>query len=362
MPITNLNFRVLVNKHTKDIDKIEDTLNPDSNGVAYLREAISEEDQSIEITSNGTPLTEGSDFIVDYTAAIVTFDTIPANPIVAKYFGVGSIIWAQDVTEVQNAIKVINRDAFNKNGDTLNGELNVNGFNIKNVSTINGINLWNHNHVNGNGALIPSGGIENDAIITSKIKDLNVTNEKLSSKENEGIAAVGTYNIQNEAVTSTELANNSVTNNKIQGGTINASKLNIKSVIDVLYPVGSIYIGTQNTCPLAVSGTRWEPISDGYYLQQKLPNKSLGSEVLAGLPDIKTSEQVILAWHNNTTSFIDGPINKIDPGSYSINHGLDSYNYTGLAFFKASLANPIYGGSDTVQTNAIEVNIWKRVE
>ena len=357
MPITNLNFRVLVNKHTKDTDKIEDTLNPDSNGVAYLREAISEEDQSIEITSNGTPLTEGSDYIVDYTAAIVTFDTIPAKPIVAKYFGVGSIIWAQDVTEVQNAIKVINRDAFNKNGDTLNGELNVNGFNIKNVSTINGINLWNHNHENGDGALIPSGGIENNAIITSKIKDLNVTNEKLSSKENNSIAAVSTNNIQDEAVTNNEIANNTIQNNKIKDGTITFGKLDKLSLLNALYPVGSIYIGIMQTCPLAALGGTWQLIDDGYYLQQKLNNKNLGDLVEAGLPNI-TGNLVATVYRNTWDG--NGAFAKGGNLSVANNTAGSSGSFAGLSF-DASRSSSIYGASTTVQTNAVEVNIWKRI-
>lgn len=368
MAITNLNFRKLVNKHEKENDPKAYTITVNGDLKSYLPEAISEENSTLLITSNGNPLTEDQDYTVDYTAAVVTFSEMPLSPVVATYYGIGSIIWAEDVIEVQDAIKTINTNAINKNGDTLAGELNVNGFNISNVSTINGINLWNHNHENGDGALIPSGGIENNAIITSKIKDLNVTNEKLSSKENNSIAAVSTNNIQDEAVTNNEIANNTIQNNKIKDGTIENNKikdgtitfgkLDKLSLLNALYPVGSIYIGIMQTCPLAALGGTWQLIDDGYYLQQKLNNKNLGDLVEAGLPNITGT------FFNTQERETDLP--KDPTGAFkriaSKGNGVDGDDgWFETMSFDASRSNPIYGKSDTVQTNAVEVNIWKRI-
>lgn len=372
MAITNLNFRVLVNKHDKDSDKLVDELNVNENKIAYLREAISEDDQSIEITSNGNPLVENEDFTVNYSAAVVTFTEIPVPPVVARYYGVGSIIWAQDVTEVQNAVRTINTGAVNKSGDILEGDFNFNDHNITNVNTINGVNITNHNHVAGNGAQIPTNGIQDNAITTDKIQNLSITHDKLSTKEFDGEAAIGKYNIQDGAVTDVELANNSVstskiqngavTNDKIQNGTINFNKLNAYDLINTLYPVGSIYIGLQDTCPLASFGTTWQKISDGYYLQQKLPNKSLGNLVSAGLPNIygeyyNVRQSVYDAAHMYAPT---GQLTYTNKTNYpNVNERHSYQGYEGIVI-DASRGSNIYGKSDTVQTNAIQVNIWKR--
>ena len=39
----------------------------------------------------------------------------------------------------------------------------------------------------------------------------------------------------------------------------------MSNLLSTLYPVGSIYIGTQNNCPLAtlIAGSQWEIVSNG---------------------------------------------------------------------------------------------------
>lgn len=367
MAITNLNFRKLVNKHAKEDDPKAYTITVNGDLKSYLPEAISEENPTILITSNGNPLTENQDYIVDYTAALVTFNEMPISPVVATYYGVGSIIWAEDVTEVQEAVKTINANAVNKNGDTLEGSLDVNGFNIANVSTINNIVLWEHDHSKGDGNPIPSDGLQPNCVITSKIRDLSVTNSKLSSKENGGVAAVSTNNIQDGAVTNNEIANNTIQNNKIKDGTIENNKikdgtitfgkLDKLSLLNALYPVGSIYIGMMQTCPLAALGGTWTMIEDGYYLQQKLEGKNVGDLVPAGLPNIKGRIGGLSYDSQNSKTGMTGAFYW---GSTTVS-GAASGSDDKYGFFDASRSNPIYSNSDTVQTNAVQVYIWKRI-
>ena len=92
-------------------------------------------------------------------------------------------------------------------------------------------------------------------------------------------------------------------------------------------------------------------ISDNRFIEGTSNNEN--SKVNAGLPEIQTDS--IFAWRANLIAFIDGPIYKNDSNLFSINHGNGSYNYTSIASFKASRANPIYGNSSTVQPKAIRL-------
>lgn len=270
MTITNLNFREIVDK--KDPHEILSETLSVSNRKAYLCEAIEYSDGSYApvaiFDSNSSQLTEGVQYTLNSAGAYITFQdsySPTVGPYTARYTGVGSIIWSHDVTEIQDAVTTINLKALNKQGDTLEGVLNVDGYDISNVSTINNIHLWTHDHSSGNGNQIPTAGIENDAVTTEKISDLNITTEKLSSKLNNGTAAVGTDNIKNGAVTTSEIASNAVENDKIKTDTISFNKLNKISFLNALYPVGAVYItfNSSETCPLAtILGGTWIKVTD----------------------------------------------------------------------------------------------------
>ena len=359
MSITSLNFRNIQNKC--EAHNISDEVLNITDNKAYLLEALEYSDGSYSsitiVDGNNNQLVNGSDYTLTEDAALITFNIQPITPCKASYRGVGSIIWAQDVKDLQTAVSSINTKALNKTGDTLEGVLNVNGFNIENVSTINNINLWSHNHSSGNGSLIPTSGLENNAVTTSKIQDLNITTDKIAD------AAIVENKIINDAITTNKIKDSAVTNNKILDGTITATKLNLKSLIDVLYPIGSIYIGLQDNCPLATFGTTWQKITDGYYLQQKLPNKNLGDLVSAGLPNIygeyyNVRQSVYDAAHMTAPTGQLTYTNKTNYPNVNERHSYEGYE--GIVI-DASRGSNIYGKNDTVQTNAIEVNIWKRI-
>jgi hypothetical protein len=61
-------------------------------------------------------------------------------------------------------------------------------------------------------------------------------------------------------------------------------------LLKALYPVGSIYIGTQSTCPLAtlISGSTWVKVSEGRVLQGSDSNHNAGTTIEAGLPNVNT--------------------------------------------------------------------------
>ena len=131
---------------------------------------------------------------------------------------------------------------------------------------------------------------------------------------------------------------------------------NVLSNLQSIYPVGSLYIGTTDTCPIANLFGTWEKVSEGRVLQGVSSSQVAGTTVEAGLPPIT------------------GVVNSVDGGSGNITasgafnvtstwnaHGRGTENSPHSNInFDASRSNPIYGKSNTVQPPAYLVNIWKR--
>ena len=129
----------------------------------------------------------------------------------------------------------------------------------------------------------------------------------------------------------------------------------MNNIISSIYPIGSIYIGIQDTCPIQDLGIgKWALISTGRVLQGSDDNHNAGTTVEAGLPNIFGSFGV-----NSTGSQASGCFaNFSNIGSYP---GWDGRGSQRRVFdIDASRSNPIYGRSNTVQPPAYVVNIWQR--
>ena len=133
---------------------------------------------------------------------------------------------------------------------------------------------------------------------------------------------------------------------------------NVLSNLQSIYPVGSLYIGTTDTCPIANLFGTWEKIEEGLCLQSVKGSQVAGTTVGAGLPNITGN-------FSGCGQGYRGPIN--GNGAFSIGNqsGLGgSDGLGGVQFywcdFNASRSSSIYGKSSTVQPPAYLVNIWKR--
>lgn len=126
-------------------------------------------------------------------------------------------------------------------------------------------------------------------------------------------------------------------------------------VIDVLesiYPVGSIYIGTQNTCPMGALFGTWTLVATDRALWGG--NGTNGdTTIAAGLPNIEGTFA-----HRDIAS-ISGAFKKSGSttSAYTSHYGQNSAD---VIQFKASFSNSIYGNSTTVQPPAYVVNVWRR--
>ena len=133
------------------------------------------------------------------------------------------------------------------------------------------------------------------------------------------------------------------------------------SFLSSIYPVGSIYIGEQSTCPMQelISGSVWEKIEGKYLLAsgelvEETENYSSGDTVEAGLPNITGDTGVI--FNSNMTP--TGAFKKSSDTKNCLSSTSQQYNYIQ---FDASYSNSIYGSSTTVRPPAFVVNVWKRI-
>ena len=134
---------------------------------------------------------------------------------------------------------------------------------------------------------------------------------------------------------------------------------NVLSNLQSIYPVGSLYIGTTNTCPIANLFGTWEKVSEGRVLQGVKGDQVAGTTVEAGLPNI-TGTSIKASSGTMTNGITSGAF-------YTVKNTNTSW-WTGTGYsdekvnvnFDASRSNPIYGKSSTVQPPAYLVNIWKR--
>ena len=139
------------------------------------------------------------------------------------------------------------------------------------------------------------------------------------------------------------------------------------AMLELLYPVGAVYIGTMGTCPLATLGIgSWEKIAEDQVLQGSSSNHSAGSTLSAGLPNIKgqitgtdsTWAGAVICSPTSTGAFTletlkTSVVNTSNANSYTKNCEIN---------FSASDSNSIYSDDiNTVQPPAFVVNIWRRI-
>lgn len=129
------------------------------------------------------------------------------------------------------------------------------------------------------------------------------------------------------------------------------NKRTIDNILSTIYPVGSIYIGTQSTCPMAslISGSTWDLVASDKALWTG-DGTNANTTISAGLPD-----------HTHTITRTNSRWGA--GGSSTWGWGSSDQNGTTVPqqqVTNASSSNPIYGNSTTVQPPAYVVNVWRR--
>jgi hypothetical protein len=298
---------------------------------------------SVESATKIYPNDSSYGYTVNETTSVIEFTTLPSGVNIrfwACYKGIGSIVWAEDVTSLQEATLRIDNETLYKDGSvTMTGALAMGNNNINNVNNINvngtvdGVDISAHNHSGGSmGTPIDANGLADNSVTTSKIANVNVTNDKIVS------------------LNGSKLIDSSVEYSKL---TNSAVDLIANAIFNKMYKKGSIYITTASTCPIPVGN--WQLVSQGRVLQGVSSGQTAGNTVEAGLPNI-----------TGTLSSID--TENISSGAFYVegtHRGNESIDYRNKSVFKfdASRSSSIYKNNfNTVQPPAYLVNIFQRTD
>lgn len=137
----------------------------------------------------------------------------------------------------------------------------------------------------------------------------------------------------------------------------------INTMLSSLYPVGSLYIGTQTTCPLTslISGSTWTLVAANKALWTGTGSNA-NTTIAAGLPNITGKITPKIYVDKPIGLDVSGCFVGSDTGKYSNPDGGGDLkgNRARSATLSASNSNSIYGNSSTVQPPAYVVNVWRR--
>lgn len=125
----------------------------------------------------------------------------------------------------------------------------------------------------------------------------------------------------------------------------------ILGLLEIMYPVGSIYLTTESTCPLASLFGTWSLVSSGRALWTGSGSNG-GTTISAGLPNISATWAAGSGSSATGAAYISGTTSGESGGS----GGKDDKVY-----FSASRSSSIYkSGITTVQPPAYVVNAYRR--
>lgn len=135
-----------------------------------------------------------------------------------------------------------------------------------------------------------------------------------------------------------------------------ASTAFVLDILKAIYPVGSIYIAALNTpCPMAALFGTWTLVSANKALWTG-DGTNAGSTIAAGLPNVYG--QIYAA--QNQLAGASGALSLSGSGPVYTHENRVVQNQHDTLEVNASLSNPIYGNSNTVQPPAYVVNVWLR--
>lgn len=140
------------------------------------------------------------------------------------------------------------------------------------------------------------------------------------------------------------------------GTTPLAGITSLGNIVDAFYPVGSVFIGTTSTCPLAAIKGAWTLVSSGIVKAGDIPCK--GNGMILGLTDGTTTSGLInyhgSGYHRNTGNRNAYGQNVTSSNAYS----QDSiYDGAGLGITTDSTKSGIVADTSSL---TLSVNIWER--
>lgn len=155
---------------------------------------------------------------------------------------------------------------------------------------------------------------------------------------------------------------------------VNDTTAPVVDILNAMYPVGAIYIGTMQACPLATLGIgTWQLVAQDRVLQGAGTRGAVGTTINESLPNIKGCAN--FARVGDSAGGTSGGINYNQNGntgalkatkSIGTNENLASISRTGGNLFSgidfdASQSTSTYQDDAPVQQDGYLVNIWERI-
>ena len=146
---------------------------------------------------------------------------------------------------------------------------------------------------------------------------------------------------------------------------------NKQEVFLAVHPVGSIFLSTSDVEPAGLYGGTWEKIAEERTLMGASDTHPAGTKLAAGLPNITgmVSTRALKSEYETGIFLSQGKgalksvaVDSTEKFTNLIATEDGTSKYGGSLAIDASLSNPIYGASDTVQPPAYYLYIWKRIE
>ena len=135
------------------------------------------------------------------------------------------------------------------------------------------------------------------------------------------------------------------------------------SILEALYPVGAIYIGTMSACPLQTLGVgTWQLVAQDRVLQGAGTRGTVGTTINESLPNITGiigQSDCAAATYNIVRS---GAFYTVNANSRTMMYDRMSVNNSyGDTGFDASRSSSTYQNNAPVQQDGYLVNIWERI-
>lgn len=150
-------------------------------------------------------------------------------------------------------------------------------------------------------------------------------------------------------------------NNVADNSTKIATTEFVVDVLKAMYPVGAVFIGTQNTCPMSAFFGTWDLVATDRALWGG-DGTNGATTIAAGLPNITGTADVLGQGNKaHRGGNYSGALKSVGTASVYNNYDGTSANDAHGVALDASLASSIYDDNvTTVQPPAYVVNVWRR--
>ncbi|MBR2526605.1 hypothetical protein IKE67_09095 [bacterium] len=140
-----------------------------------------------------------------------------------------------------------------------------------------------------------------------------------------------------------------------------SGKPTVISVLEQVYPIGAIFIGTTSSCPMAAIFGTWELVAEDRCLQGSSENHQPNTTIPASLPNVKGGWYLGNGgYYDDHKSTASGAI-KVSKGGYGNNGARLSGQGSKFTLDVSANLNSIYSdNTTTVQPSAYVVNVWRR--